>query len=173
MKNKIYSGFLGITFFTFILFSCGNEDEKTPSPEPIVGSWSYSSYEYDATINGQGYIQYLSETLGFSETEAQFAANMFFLQEFEPQLEDLSVSFDSNGNYVLQQGDTEETGTYSLNSDNTQLTLVSETETTVFEVVELSETNMELSITEELEEDFNKDGVGEEIEVDLLLSLVK
>jgi hypothetical protein len=111
--------------------------------------------------------------LEVSEAEAQFLANLYFLQEFEKQLEDLSVSFDSDGTYVLQQGTTEETGTYNLNADNTQLTLESETETKVFEVVELTTNNLELGLTEVLEEDFEGDGVVEEIEVDLFLSLIK
>lgn len=172
MKNKIQFGLWGMILFTCLLFSCGSEDE-TPKPEPIVGTWNYSSYEYEATINGQDYIQYLSETLGVSQAEAQFIANLYFLQKFEQQLEDLRVSFDSDGTYVLQQGTTEETGTYSLNADNTELTLVSETETTVFDVIDLTTNTMELGLTELLQEDFDKDGVEEEIEVDLLLSLVK
>ena len=173
MKNNFNIFFLiGIISSNSLLFSCGREDEN-PMIDPIVGTWTYSSFEYDANINGQNYISYLTENYGIGALEAQLLANAYFLQELEDRLESLRITFNSDGTYVLREGSNEESGTYSLQNNNSQLTLISDSETNVYEVTELTDNTLNLSFTEEELEDFDDDGEDENIEFNVLVNFTK
>lgn|SRR5690606_29617001 len=159
--------------FCGFLISCGSDDDEEPTPSPIVGTWTYDSFEYGGTINGVEYMTYLTETYDLTPLEAQLLANIYFVQELEQELELLILTFNADGTFELAQGADVESGTYNLQNNNSQLTLVSGAETTVFDVEELTEHNLSLAYSEEAEEDLNDDGIAEIIVAEILINMMK
>ncbi|MEX2593342.1 MAG: DUF4923 family protein [Anditalea sp.] len=174
MKNNLNLLFLAVLISSFsILVSCGNKDDESPKQDRIVGTWTYSSLDYDATINGQNYITFLVENLGVSEAEAQTMASILILQGIE-QIAGAGITFNADGTYVIQDGSSEETGTYSLENNETQLTLnPDDGDTIIFEVTEFTNNSLTLASSEEVLEDLNGDGTDETIEITFDIGFTK
>ena len=158
-----------------ILFSCGDDDgDKKPEPQKIVGTWTSSSMDYEATVNGQDFITFLVETYDISESDAEEMVDMYIEDVMEDDFQG-SITFKEDGTYVSNDGSSSETGTYSLNSSETTLTINSDDddETIVFDVTEFTNNVLNLEYSEEYEEDITEDQVNEEILILLKLFLTK
>jgi hypothetical protein len=172
MKNnlKVLFFICSIPLFS-LLMSCGNDEDENPQQDLIVGTWNYSSFDYDATINGQNFITFLVENFGISETEAGIFANVFLENA---DLVPSSITFNADGTYVLRDGSSEETGTYSLQNNESQLTLAPEDgDPIIFAVSELTNNTLTLESSQEEMQDINSDGVDEDIEIFFQISFVK
>lgn len=175
MNNKLNFQFCICLISVFFIFlSCGNNDDENPQEKSIVGTWTYSSSDYDATINGQSYLSFLMENFDISEWEAQALADVFFLQETE-NFVGTTLTFHADGTYVLRDKTSEEeTGTYSLQNNETQLTLnPDEGDSLVLNVTEFTTSTLTLAFSVEEMEDINEDGDEETLEISLEMSFMK
>lgn len=162
-----------LTSLGFLVSCSGDDKDEVPQDGPIVGTWTFSSIDFDATINGQDYIEYLVETFDITEEEAMFLAEFYRGQFLGSEFQSSTITFKRDGTYVTQGGDSEETGTYTLTNSNTKLTLSSGGEVTEFDVKELTNNNLKLEYTGVDEDDIDEDGTDETISFKINLHLTK
>lgn len=176
MKNKSNFLFLiGVVSACSILFSCGNDEDKKPEPHKIIGTWTFSSMDYETTVNGQDFITFLVETYGVTEAQAEEIVDQYLGDDLEDEFQG-SITFKEDGTYQSNDGTSTETGTYSLDSSETNLTINPDDEdedSIVFDVTEFTNNNLSLEYSMEYEEDITEDGESEEIEILMDISLTK
>ena len=144
MRN--FKNFFLFVFVLAILSSCGTDDDGGTS-SPIIGSWSFSSIAItDLTIDGQDLETYL-EAQGLSEEEIdEVITAMEASVEGEFEFNNMVIEFSSDNSYVVtQDGEADETGTWSLSEDGKVLTVDDEQ----FDVKTLTSSQLVVSQTHE------------------------
>ncbi len=158
--------------FSFLV-SCGDDQEGPGSP--IVGTWNYSTLDFDGTINGKPIRTFLTEDLGMNPIEAQ-ATEAFIIASItqEAGLANSTVEFNSDGSYIIREnGVQQDQGTYILQNANTELILTSSNGTEQFLVKELSANRLVVSTTGEEVQDLDEDGEDDTVEFTMDVTFVK
>ena len=67
-----------LAFIVLFISSC-NKDEETVSEtyQNLIGNWEPTNLGIAATIDGKSFVQYLVDDLGFSQDDAEDAAQEF------------------------------------------------------------------------------------------------
>lgn len=167
--------FISVVSAFSILISCENDDDKKPEPHKIVGTWTFGPMDYEANVNGQDFVTFLVETYGISESEAEKIEDQNLGDALEDEFQG-SITFKEDGTYESNDGSSNETGTYTLDSSETNLTINPDDEdeqSVVFEVTEFTNNKLSLEYAMEYEEDITQDGVSEEIEILMDIFLTK
>ncbi|MFZ9982074.1 MAG: hypothetical protein ACO3FI_08595 [Cyclobacteriaceae bacterium] len=141
--NKKYYRSIYILLISLIMWSCGNENDPSPSSaELILGSWNYSTIDVTLKAGNQSFVNYLISQ-GFSAEEAELLSS-----EFASVFEDLDVKIDfkKGGTYSRTAEGSTESATWELSSDGKTLTLnKGTTDETVWKVTKLTDKNLNLS----------------------------
>ncbi len=169
--------FLIIILVVFAI-ACGDDDEAVDNDptteEMLVGTWTTSSVEVTAEVDGQSLIDYLVNDLGYSEGDAAL-----FNALFEAGLEESvtgSITLNSDNTYDSNfDGDTDD-GTWSLSADESMITLDAGTaDEATLNINSLTSTTLIVSLEDVISEDLDDDPEtdDEEIMVEAVVTLSK
>lgn len=118
------------------------EDEEPEEEEDdIVGTWQ--CVDATITIDGETYSAY-DYVIAFGGSEAD-------AEEFEDAIDSLSFKFKSNGTFVEQSVDGEETGEYEL--DGNEITISEDNGETQNDTYKFKVKGDKLTLTQEMDED--------------------
>lgn len=157
-----------------IVTSCNDGDggEDFVATE-IVGTWSYNSFDFSATINGVDFLEYLSDAFGIpvsqlGDVEEEYADDY---NEFEG----LTLNLVAGGKLTASYpGEPDETGTWSLDEENKKLILTLENESIEFDVVTLNSKSLVAIMSETVDFlDFDGDGTSDEFVMSMTIGLTK
>lgn len=173
MKNRSYFS-PAILLLAFIVFFSSCREKEEPAVSPIVGTWSYSTFQLDLQVNGQTLEQFLI-SLGATPQEAEALANQIRNDFFSnADFAGTVLQFKADGTYeITVNGRLDESGTYELRNGNTLLRLTSDSETQEFQVKELTNSRLTILLEEEESGDFFEDGSPVLVKLQLELSFVK
>ncbi|UJP65532.1 lipocalin family protein [Mongoliitalea daihaiensis] len=172
MKNLSKLLPLLLVLLTIAVSSCNNDDE--PEISPIVGTWNYSDYQLNISINGLPLVQFF-QTLGATPQEAAAAAAEVLDDTFSAEdFEGTTLEFRADGTYEIRvNGNLDEAGTYELLNGNTLLRLSAAGDSTDFQVRTLSNNQLTIELVEEESDDFLDIGLPVLVRLQLELSFVK
>ncbi|MFC2124130.1 lipocalin-like domain-containing protein [Bacteroidota bacterium] len=166
-KAKIY--FL-LVLITFITASC-EEDDAAKSSD-ITGLWTVSSASIEMNVGDKSLIQYLTDALGITETEAQVFESLFETALSEGFVG--TIEFKSDNTYESKFGGDADSGTWELSSDGTKITLDKGTADEItLDIISISDNTMKVGFSEEEQEDLDSDGMNETISINIELTLGK
>ena len=169
--------FLIIILMVFAV-ACGDDDEAVDNGETteemLVGTWTTSSVEVTAEVDGESLIDYLVDVLGYSEGDAAL-----FNAFFEAGLEDSvtgSITLNSDNTYDSNFDGDSDDGTWSLSADESTIILDGGTTDEVnLTISSLTSTTLIVSLEDAISEDLDDDpGTDdEEIMVEATVTLSK
>ncbi|MDP4223096.1 MAG: DUF4923 family protein [Bacteroidota bacterium] len=164
-----FRGLVFVVITGLILSSCS---KKSTPADDLVGTWTEQSSTADAKVGTKPLLQYFTEDLGLTATEAQQAQALFnfsIQQDFAG-----TIQIKSDHTYTSTLGGQSDAGTWNLSSDNKQLIIDSNTENPfVLDVAKLTSSMMELKGTATISQDLNNDQIPETIIVSVDLNFTK
>jgi len=163
MKKLAKPFLLACLLSSIIAFTSCNDGEEGDDfvAAELVGSWSFSSFDFSATFNGEDFIEYL-KGLGLDDDYAEETLDDFS-EDFD-EFEGVTFSFESGGVFTVTESGDSESGSWSLNEDTQMLTLTFGTESLTFEVMSLTSSSMSITLSETLSGfDFDDDGADDEL----------
>jgi Lipocalin-like domain len=145
---------LGIVFA--LLPGCSEDNAGMPAGTDIVGTWTTSQSEIDASAGGMSAHDYLVNVVGLSPTDATV-----YYAIWEAQLKTElvgSITFNSDHTYTSNFGSSPDDGTWTLSSDNKTLTLDSGTaDEQVLEVTMLTGSTLVVVLNQDIPVDLDND----------------
>lgn len=176
MKNLLRNLAFLLTMSVTLSFlaSCSEDDEgdNVGSSEDLIGTWNVSALDFEFTINGEDFIQWLVDNAGLSNDDAEFFRDLFetaFSEDITG-----SFNFNADGTYTATDGGTTyETGTWSLDGNLLTLNVDGDDEPVTLTVNTLTSSALVLSLEETQTEDFDEDGATEEIRIAIQITLAK
>lgn len=159
---------------TLLVFLAGcNENEEDPVND-LLGLWTVSDVDIDATIGNESFVDYLVSE-GMSEIEAEI-----YWAIFETLLEDEmdisgTIEIMENNTYTADFEGSTEDGTWKLSADGKTLTFDEGIYEMAFTINSLTSSMLSLSITEVAIEDIDDDPLTQAVEivVEITLTLEK
>lgn len=169
MKMKLIKG-IALVMITGIVFaSCSKDSDPA---KDIIGTWTISNVEFDATVGTKSLMQYYMDEFGMTEpqaTAAMAAFNAVLAMQFTGTIE-----INADNTYEADMGGESDSGTWSLSADNEKLTIDSDTEPPmIFDLIEISSKKAVLQGTEGFEEDLNEDEIPESVSMTIEMTLTK
>lgn len=172
MKKTIFkqSRFLAL-IFVLITWACSNDDDtvEITTAEKLIGTWTTTDVNVDASVGGQSITDYLVNDVGLSPTEAA-AQNAIFEGLLVAELTG-SLTFNSDNTYTTNFGGSASDGTWSLSPDEKTLTLVDGAETVVVTIVSITGSLLNASITDTINEDLDNDPGTQEVAILVLADI--
>ncbi|HMB63694.1 MAG TPA: lipocalin family protein [Eudoraea sp.] len=137
--------------------SCSDDDttaEKS-TMDLLVGTWTTSSVDIDATVEGQSLTDYLVNEVGLSENEA---ADQYALFEAALVSEVTgSLTLNADNTYESSFAGNSDSGTWSLSSDENTLTLLEGTDAIVVTINSLTANTLSGSLGDDIMQDLDDD----------------
>ena len=152
--------------------ACSKDEEPlSQTYQNLIGEWAPSSLSVTAQIDGKSFVQFLIDDLGFTEEEAQAAAQEFV--DFIGGSVSGTIEFKNDGTYAAVLGGDSDAGTWSLtNSDQIiMLTENGSTESTELGIKTISQTLLVVEYDETAFVEF--DGSEMEVVMEIELTLDK
>lgn len=145
---------LGIAFL--LLARCSEDNAPMTSNPDIVGTWTASDWDIDASVGGVSAIDYLVDVVGMSPTQAAFAY-AYWEGEIKSELVG-SITFNADHTYSSTFGGSPDSGTWDLSSDLTTLTLDSGTpDEQVLDVTDLTGSTLTVVLNQDIPVDLDSD----------------
>jgi hypothetical protein len=119
-SNLKFLFILGIVSVLISYTGC-NDDDENSKESLLIGVWTITDADIDATIGGMSIVDYLVNIEGYSQVQAEAMAALFqamLLPNFTGTIE-----FKENHTYVTTFGGDVDDGTWSLNSAGDKITL--------------------------------------------------
>ena len=176
MKNSIQklSRYL-IVILLIGVAGCSSDDGTTSmsTMEKLIGTWTTSDVNVDATIDGQSVTDYLVDVGGLTPAEA--AAQYAIFQALLESEVTGSLTLNSDNTYVSSFGGGSDSGTWSLSSDGKTLTLFEGTDTIVITVQSVTANLLNVSLGDDILEDIDNDAGTPDVLISVLadVTLVK
>ncbi len=158
---------------TLLVFLAGcNENDEDPVND-LLGLWTVSDVEIDATIGNESFVDYLVSKVGMSETEAEiFYAIFHTLLEEEMDISS-TIEIMGNNTYTADFEGSTEDGTWKLSADGKTLTF---DEGTMYEmdltINSLTSSMLSITITEVALEDIDDDPLTQAFEIVVEITLI-
>lgn len=173
LKFLVLFGVL-FSFVTFI--GCNSDDENPDDPitNNLIGLWTISDAQIEATIGGQSLIAYIADFLGISEVEAAVFAALF-----DAALDDNfsgTIEFKANNTYITNIGGETDDGTWSLNSAGDKITLDAGTaDEQITDIISLTATTLQVGFDQTEYEDIDDNEMTPDVAIDMrvVLTLIK
>jgi len=162
----------GVLFSVVTFIGCNDDDESPDDPvvDNLIGIWTISNVELDASIGGQSLLAFIAEELGISEAEAALFEDLF-----NSALEENfvgTIEFKANNTYVTNVGGDIDDGTWSLNSAGDKITLDAGTvDEQVIDIVSLTATMLKVSFDQTEYEDIDDDEMTPDVPIDMTVVL--
>lgn len=156
----------------FFLAGC-NENDEDPINN-LLGLWTVSDVEIDATIGNESFVDYLVSE-GMSETEAAIYWAIFeTLLEEEMEISG-TIEIMENNTYTADFGGSTEDGTWKLSADGKILTFDEGIYEMDFTINSLTSDMLSITMTEMSVEDIDDDPLTQAVEivVEITLTLEK
>ena len=172
--NKIKNLFWALSAVALLSISACGDDDESFSENDIIGVWTITAASADASVGSMSLIDYLVQTVGLSQLEAQ-ALETAFSQGFANGF-DGTVEMKADNTYIAEFGDDPtETGTWELLEGGTVLRLLEtgEDTPTVLDIISLTSSRMVLEFSETESDDLNFDGIDEELTILIEMTLQK
>ena len=162
MKTRFY--YLIVISSIFMLFNsnCNNEDDISETYNLVCGKWSVTNIQFEVTVGGQSYVDYLMDTYGFTEGEAQVQ-----LEETENSYRESwtgTMNFKQDGNYEFDIGGKSFTGAWALSDDEKTIHVLLLRQYMNFDIVSVDEKMMKLRFDQVYYADIDDDGNMEAID---------
>jgi len=165
-KAKFLLLFGAISFFVFIS-SC-SDDEETPKSD-LIGFWTVTDVNIDATIFGSSIPDFFIDELGFSEIDANIVATLI-----ESQLNAMfigsTIDFRENKTYFSNFGGEVDDGTWSSNANSITLDPGTVDEQ-VATIISLSATTAIIGLSMTEYEDIDDNPLTPDVPIDLEVEL--
>jgi len=182
MKNSLlkFSLVLTISIALISFSSCKKDDQDNNNnnntsinSSNLTGTWTMSSSEVDMKAGGMNIIDYMVNTLGYSQQQAQ-TINDFMMTSFKNSFTG-TVTFNSDNTYFVDTPEDDENGTWALSGDGKTLTLTHDEGTDNLSVVSYNSNTLVLDLPTETEMvDFDGDDIEEtNVTMDVRLTLTK
>jgi len=157
----------------FIAFTgCNGDDENPDNPavNHLIGLWTITDAQLDASIEGKSLVEYAVDLLGVSELEAEILASLFedaLMSNF-----DGTIEFKSDNTYITNTGGEVDDGTWSLNSNGDELTLDAGTiDEQVIDVLILTASSLKVSLDQTEFEDIDDDPLTPDVPINMSIEL--
>jgi len=172
LKSKVQFFLLLGIMFAFITFTGCNKDNENPddAASKLIGLWTISDAQVDATINGLSITDFLIDMLGLSEVEAAAYATLFnqlILINFTGTIE-----FKANNTYVIDIGAATDDGTWSMNADGDKITMDAGTvDEQVIDIISLTSNMAVVGFSQTEYEDMDDDPLTPDVPIDMTIEL--
>lgn len=147
-----------------------DEDPDNPAVNDLIGLWTITDAQVDATIGGKTLVQYAVDELGLSEDLAILLAALFedeLMANF-----DGTIEFKADNTYISNTGGEVDDGTWSLNAAGDKLTLDAGTiDEQVTNVLMLTASTLKVSIEQTEFEDLDDDPLTPDAAIDMSVEL--
>lgn len=105
----------------FISYTGCNDDDESSKESLLIGVWTITDADIDATIGGMSIVDYLVNIEGYPQAQAELLEAMFMAM-LVPNFTG-TIEFKENHTYVTTFGGDVDDGTWSLNSAGDKITL--------------------------------------------------
>jgi hypothetical protein len=112
---------IGIMFVFVSYVGCNNDDDEDSKESLLIGVWTITNADVEASVGGVPILDYLTDVLEYSQLEAEEFLNFIeamLLPNFTGTIE-----FKENHTYVTTFGGDVDDGTWNLNSSGDLITL--------------------------------------------------
>lgn len=137
--------------------SCSDDDTAAAKStmDLLIGTWTTSSVDIDATVEGQSLTDYLVNEVGLSESEA---ADQYALFEAALVSEVTgSLTLNADDTYESSFAGGSDSGTWSLSSDENTLTLLEGTDVIVVTINDITANTLSGSLGDDIMQDLDDD----------------
>ena len=153
-----------------ILSSCSKKDKS--STDNLIGTWTFGTYTYTATVGDMTLAQYFTDVMGLSDIETQQYTALFNVM-LQQELSG-TIQMKSDGTYISNIGGSPDSGTWILSADGKTLTIDPTTDVPVtIDIIELTSNTLHAQMTQSIVEDLNNDQVDETILVKIDITFSK
>jgi hypothetical protein len=171
MKMKILKlRNLFLVLMTGIILSACTKDEA--AKVDLVGTWTAGTPTITIMIGTKTLMQYFTDVLGLSPTEAAQYNNLFTtgIQEGFTG----TIQFKSDNTFTTNMGGEPDSGTWSLSDDGNKLTVDPATDVPMtFDIIELTANKLRFKMVESSSDDLNGDEIPETMTITIELSFTR
>jgi hypothetical protein len=169
-KFLLYMGLMVV-----ILTGCDDDDDDVRNAESLlIGVWSVSDTDFDASVDGQPLATYFVENGGLSAEDANIAVALF--EALIKTSLSGTVEFKDDHTFVANFGGDPETGTWELSSDGKTLILdPGGPDEVIMTVNTLTESTLDIDFSQVTFEDLDDDPATPDVEItiDINMELTK
>jgi len=153
-----------LLLFMLVVFisSCSKEDEISATYNKICGEWVVSDIQFDMSISGQNFVDFLIDNYGFTEEEAQVESDENEFAYIESWTG--TMHFKQDGNYEFNIGGEYFSGTWALSNDEKTIHVLLIRQYMNFNIVSVDEKIMKLRFDQVYYVDIDNDGNKEAID---------
>lgn len=162
-------GYLMAVLFLFVAACSNDDDSGAATSELLIGTWTTSAVDIDATVGSQTLVDYLVDEVGLTPAEAA-SQQALFLDSLEPEVSG-SLTFNAYNTYTSSFGGGSDSGTWSLSGDGETLTLFEGTDDIVVDVQSISPTNFVASLGDSFFVDIDDDPATPDVEVNVVATI--
>jgi len=159
--------------FSLVTFiGCNDDDESPDDPvvDNLIGIWTISDVEIDASIGSQSLLAFIAEQLGISEAQAAIFEDLF-----NSSLEENfvgTIEFKADNTYITNIGGEVDDGTWSLNSNGDKITLDAGTvDEQVIDIISLTSNTLKVGFDQTEYEDIDEDEMTPDVPIDMTIIL--
>ena len=142
--------------------NCSNEDDISETFNLVCGEWLVTNIQFEVTLGGQNFVDYLMETYGLNEGEAQDQ-----LEETENAYRESwtgTMKFKQDGNYEFDIGGENYSGAWALSDDEKTIHVLLIRQYMNFNIISVDEKMMKLRFDQVYYADIDDDGNMEAID---------
>lgn len=157
----------------FAACSSDNDGDKMITADNLVGTWTTSSINVDASVGDQSLTDYLVNEIGLSPAEAA-AQYGLFVAALQSEVTG-SLTLNADNTYESSFGGSSDSGTWSLSSDEKTLTLNEGSDVIEVTINSLSGNTLNATLGDVISEDLDNDAGTPDVDitVEATLTLTK
>jgi len=179
MKNSIGNSIrlLSVILVIVVVAACSNNndnnDNTMSTADKLVGTWTTSVTNIDASVGTQSLTDYLVNDVGLSATDAATQFGLF-VASLESEVTG-SLTLNADNTYESNFGSGTGNGTWSLSADEKTLTLLEGSDTILISIISISGNTLNASIGDTIPVDLDNDpGTADvDVTVEATLTLTK
>jgi len=162
---------LGIISAFVALTGCNKDDENPDDvASKLVGLWTISDAQVDATIGGLSITDFLIDMMQLSEVEAAAFATLFnqaLMANFTGTIE-----FKANNTYFINIGAATDDGTWSINAAGDEITMDAGTvDEQVIDIISLTSSSAVVGFSQTEFVDMDDDPLTPDVPIDMTIEL--
>lgn len=170
---KTYSvrlaGYLMAILLLFVAACSDDDDSGAGTSELLIGTWTSSALDIEATVGSQTLVDYLVDEVGLTPAEAASQQDLFF-DSLEPEVTG-SLTFIADNTYTSSFGGGSDSGTWSLSGDGDTLTLFEGSDEIVVNILSISSTTFVASLGDSIFVDIDDDPGTADVEVNVVATI--
>lgn len=161
-----------IVLLVLFVAACGSDDDDNDNlstADKLVGTWTTSSINIDASVGDQSLTDYLVDEVGLSAEDAA-AQYGLFVAALQSEVTG-SITLNADNTYETDFGNGTDSGTWSLSTDEETLTLTDGSDATEVTVNSVSGSTWNASIGDVITMDLDDDPGTPDEEVTVVANL--